>query len=800
VKKIILLLLFILFGVSSLLAQSRIQNVLDTLQKFYPREKIYFLYDKSEYIAGETMWFSAFVLSNYELSPISSNLFVELYDTEKKLLAVKQLPLLNGQASGQIKLSEKLNENIYFIRAYTQWMLNFPEDEQYIHAITILNPKSAKKLQAQAVPWKADAFPEGGNLVDGIPTRVSVRLFSPSPLPQSWSGYITETVSKEKIAEFTSLDQNVALTQFIPFAGYQYQIIVEDQAGQQQTINLPPAASSGAHLEVYNFNDSIQYIIRFKNIPGSGKGYKLIGTINDEIVYEAMIRRSDSALSRFIPAANLYNGILRITLFDEEDHAVAERLCFVKPTTLTIKTPVFTDKKLNGAPRSFNVLQFQSDTVENPLSVVVLDADTKDPLEDENFLSALWLNGDLSKPIEKSAQYFKNPVPHSAAALDAVLISETWKGFSWKDILNHKFPSIKHLPDNYISYKGTVFRNKKLVTNENVNLFFYFPDSSKQFVQAKTDNMGSFGLSHLFFYDTAKVFYQLNQKKEAAKDINIQFEMVNKPVPYQQFFPPTTYALVDRQANDQQPEIVTRAINTLNNRQFIDDKYKLLEEVKVKAKAKNATQKLEEQLSSGAFRSFNETVFDFVNGEQHAEGYTNILQWLQGRVAGLQVTMGDNGDLVPVIRGSQVGIYIDEMRSDASMLNGFSVSDIAMVKVIKGFFAGGIGGGGGGAVLIYTKRGDLRTANHEPSLNHSVLKGYDKFQTFPLPDYSEDIYRQTKKDTRDILYWNAFAVSENGQFRVPIRFYNNDRAKEFRVTIIGFSINGEPVYYNGILK
>jgi hypothetical protein len=64
----------------------------------------------------------------------------------------------------------------------------------------------------------------------------------------------------------------------------------------------------------------------------------------------------------------------------------------------------------------------------------------------------------------------------------------------------------------------------------------------------------------------------------------------------------------------------------------------------------------------------------------------------------------------------------------------------------------------------------------------------------------ENIYRQVKNDTRDVLYWNPFAVSENEQLKVPIRFYNNDLAKEFRVIIVGFTIDGIPVYYNGILK
>src|SRR5262249_46039402 len=159
-------------------------------------------YNKTRYVAGETMWFFAYVFSGYDLSMISSNLFVELYDADKKLVAKKQLPILGGQTAGQIQLSEKLPENIYYIRAYTQWMLNFPLDRQYIHPVEILNGSSAKKLQKTELPWKAEAFAEGGNLIDGIPSRVAVRLFSSSPLPAEWSGYLIEAGKTEKLSTF----------------------------------------------------------------------------------------------------------------------------------------------------------------------------------------------------------------------------------------------------------------------------------------------------------------------------------------------------------------------------------------------------------------------------------------------------------------------------------------------------------------------------------------------------------------------------------------------------------------------
>jgi outer membrane receptor protein involved in Fe transport len=82
-------------------------------------------------------------------------------------------------------------------------------------------------------------------------------------------------------------------------------------------------------------------------------------------------------------------------------------------------------------------------------------------------------------------------------------------------------------------------------------------------------------------------------------------------------------------------------------------------------------------------------------------GYLNILDWLQGRVAGLQVYTARNNDRIPYIRNSRAGIYVDEIYRDADFLNSLPVTDIAMIKIIKGPFAGGFNSPGG-VIAIYT--------------------------------------------------------------------------------------------------
>jgi len=122
------------------------------------------------------------------------------------------------------------------------------------------------------------------------------------------------------------------------------------------------------------------------------------------------------------------------------------------------------------------------------------------------------------------------------------------------------------------------------------------------------------------------------------------------------------------------------------------------------AQPKSQKDILNEQYCSALFKTADGTIFDIEN--ENVQPYFNILDWLDGRVAGLQVYNSRSGVRVPVIRGSLATIYVDEMRLDPSYLNTLSTNDIAMIKVIKGPFGGAIGNGGGGVIAIYTFKGE----------------------------------------------------------------------------------------------
>jgi len=68
-----------------------------------------------------------------------------------------------------------------------------------------------------------------------------------------------------------------------------------------------------------------------------------------------------------------------------------------------------------------------------------------------------------------------------------------------------------------------------------------------------------------------------------------------------------------------------------------------------------------------------------------------------------------------------------------------------------------------------------------------------------MPDYSkEQNSNGTKIDSREVLYWGN-SVYREAVFQNPtIRFYNSDRAKEFKIQVMGFNKEGLPIWQESI--
>lgn len=795
--------LLLISAVQPALAQTKLEKAITSLENNYEQEKVYLLTDKSQYAAGDQIWFKSFVFDGYNRSALSTTLFVELYDADKKLIDWKTILLTNGEGSGDFKLKEDLPEQIYFVRAYTPYMTNFNEDFQIVKTIPVYNPSSTKTLEiVKSTDWSAKAFPEGRTFINGVPTKFAVRLSNNTSLPENWSGKVIDTQNPNvPVTTFTSFDKNVASFTITPASGKKYQAIIQDNAGKKQTIDLPEVVNNGVSLQVSSSKDGIKYSLKGINLKQQLQNYKIVGTINNHLAYRANINQLINEASSLIPTkiSNGANGILQLAIFDEQDNLVAQRLCFIKPNNLKIEKADIISKNLKTTPRSFNSIDLSPESYFKNYTVLVSENDGNNTPEEENLLSSLWLTGDFTSKIDSPAQYFSSNA--NSEALDALLISENWNRFDWNSVLNGSVPSIKNNSQKFLSYRVKPLKNNAMLKDTNVTLALKLGKNEPTVNLFKTDQNGYVYLDNLNFDEplTVSLFVNAEKDKESSTDnLFVTVEPLVLPTPFKGNFPTTKYRLVTAAANRKLSTTISRAINTQKNIKKTENVDVQIEEVKLVGKKKDPKGELDKQLSTGMFSSINSTIFDFVNEDQHVGGSNNIFDWLQGRAAGLTFQRDNSGVNVPYIRGSQAKLYLDEVQTDPSMIASLPVTNIAMVKIIKG--AGLIGD----AVLIYTMKGNMKSKSNESEKatqnnNLAIVKGYDKPSEFPIEMIDNDSPAKIENDTRETLYWNP-NLFDSDYVPPRIKFFNNDSAKQYKMLIISFDEDDNLLYDQEILK
>lgn len=792
--------ILLLSMVQPVLAQTKLEKAITNLENNYEQEKVYVLTDKSQYAAGDKIWFKSFVFDGYNRSALSTTLFVELYNSDKKLIDWKTVLLTNGEGSGDFQLKEDLPEQVYFVRAYTPYMTNFNEDFQIVKTIPVYNPNSAESLViAKSSNWSAKAFPEGGTFISGMPTKFAVRLSSNSSLPENWSGKIIDSQNPNTpVATFKSFDKNVASFKITPASGKKYQAIIQDNTGKSQTIDLPQVADSGLNIEISSSKEGIKYNLKGVNLKQQLQGYKIVGFINNHLAYRANINHLTNEASSLIPTkiSNGANGILQLVIFDEQDNAVAQRLCFIKPGNLKIEKAEIVGQSLKPTPRAFNSIDLSPESYFKNYTVLVSENNGTQTPEEENILSGLWLTGDFTSRIDSPAQYFSKNA--NTEALDALLISENWKRFDWNSVLSGAVPAIKTQTQQYLSYRIKPIKNNALLVNTNVNLMLRLGKNTPTFNQFKTDQNGYIYLNNINNDEPLEVsaFVNSENKESGNNDLFVSVEPLVTPSQFKGNFPATQYTLVKTDKNKSLPSTISRAINTQKNIKKQESNDIQIQEVALVGKKKDPKQDLDKQLSSGMFSSVNSTVFDFVNEDQHVSGYSNILDWLQGKAAGLTFQKNNSGASVPYIRGQQAKLFLDEIPTDPTMISNLPVNNIAMVKIIKG------SGLVGDAVAIYTMRGNMQAKSNEKETkknNSSIIKGYDKPSEFPIEMIDNDAPEKIENDTRETLYWNP-NLFDSDYVPPRIKFFNNDSAKQFKVLIISFDEDDNLLYDQQVLQ
>ncbi|RFS26314.1 hypothetical protein DVR12_00545 [Chitinophaga silvatica] len=766
----------------------RLIKALQTYDSRFPTEKVYLHLDKDYYAAGETIWFKGYLTLQGVPDLQATNLYVELLDKSNNIVQKKLFAVGAGTSSGYFDLPETQKPGEYQIRAYTSWMLNFDPEFFFTRSIEVFD--SNKKAASDSLvvsDFAVQFFPEGGNLISGQSNTVAFKAIDNNGYPIAVSGTVK---GKNSNAVISTLHDGMGTFDVTPDGSDDiFRATVKTAKGQTQTFALPAPVTKGASLKVFNKGSRIF----FQAVPANSDDstfneLAIIAQMGNQLVYKAILNVGEGRISGFIPTDVLPSGILQVSLFAKNGLPVAERLAFIRKNDL-LDIDVL-DADTHKEPRTKNALEFRlPDTIQTSISIAVTDADAVPVTKNaNNIISNLLLTSDIKGFVYNPAWYFRNDSASTLKALDLVMMTNGWRKFSWEKIANNQFPEIKYPFEQGLSLKGkATYLNGRPLQNGRIDFMIKIPvDSTTSFAQAPLDDKGEFSIPQMIFMDTALIYYQGNETGKKT-DVNVKIEnhFFERPT---QIKLPSPLKLPPPVDNNILKQFLTTASDLNKVNRAINSKTVMLQEVNVNAKKAKPQETAEKRYTTGMFTGDGYS-FDLTSENPTA---LNVFQYLQSKVAGLQIT-GDYNNPSLSWRGGAPTLYLNEMQSDVSMISTISMQDIAFVKVFRPPFMGGFGGGANGAIAIYTKRGNDAVVRNDPSIRGFTLykkAGYTIYKEFYSPDYSVKKEVHSLPDKRLTLYWNPNVVVDTLTHTARVEFYNNDMTKKFRVVVEGIGENG----------
>ena len=204
-----------LFCVLSLIAlqlfaqtESSIAERYQTHFKTSQEETVFIHLNKTTYLIGEEIWFKGYIFHkrNEEISTISTNLHVGLYDENGEQIHKELFRIRNGCTNGSLQLDKSIRSGTYYIKAATQQMLDEQSAEVFIEEITIYGKEISTQKTADATTKKYDIqfLPEGGHLVKGVENTIAFKAIN----EEGKGVYVNGTIYHENGDEVTKFESN----------------------------------------------------------------------------------------------------------------------------------------------------------------------------------------------------------------------------------------------------------------------------------------------------------------------------------------------------------------------------------------------------------------------------------------------------------------------------------------------------------------------------------------------------------------------------------------------------------------
>lgn len=469
-------------------------------------EKVFIHTDRSLYIAGDTLWYKAYVTNAQtgKLSLTSGNLYVELIAPADTLVS-RQIILLNkGIGNGDISLPDSLTSGTYRLRAYTNWMRNFGDNfifEQtlIISGITSKQIKPVASINtAPSQPFTVRFYPEGGSLIKGVASIVAVKAETDDKaLDFSKIKGSIYTATGDTITHFVCDSAGSALFTLLPLdlQPYRASIIYGKKV---MNVNLPPAINHGITLRVNKLNTAWQVAISCNNETLKAmlnQTITLTGRHAGKVCFSQQLRLASAQFRVTVPINVFPGGITCISLYDNQMRPQAERLVYTEPDKkqapqLSLAIPQTGYQPKEKVTLNIKVTEAFGKPVKANLSVAAADAEAS---SEASIAAYMLLQSEVKGNIIKPQQYFDTTNVNRHKQLDLLLLTQGWRDFLWRRMADTTI-KISYAPEKGFTLKGRLrqkFANKPLVNKQVVASLLQGPGNTHMYLTT-TDSTGAY--------------------------------------------------------------------------------------------------------------------------------------------------------------------------------------------------------------------------------------------------------------------------------------------------------------------
>jgi hypothetical protein len=788
--------LIALFLISFKAEETPLEKLIKQLKQMtesYPQEKIHLHLDKPIYAVGENIWLKAYVVTAEKNEPslISKVLYVDLIGEDNELKKKLILPIEKGFSGGNISLIDSLKTGNYRIRAYTNYMRNYDKDfffEKFITIGDITDISEAYAAKEKKLELNVQFFPEGGQLINGIRSKVGVKAVSSDGLGVDISGYI-ENKSNEKVAVFNTLHVGMGVFAFTPQPNERYRAVIALPDGKTKSFEIPKALENGYVLSVNRSEDNIRVQINASPDRVNNKDVYVIGQANGTVYASFTSKLDKNILTANIPKKSFPTGIIQFTLFDSDIKPIAERLTFVNHNDdlkIAIKnnnSASFTKKKnemtlqvadINGAP------------IDGNFSLAVLD-ESKVKIDEDNevtILSNLLLTSDLKGFIEKPNYYFNHVNEDRESYLDYLLLTQGWRRFYWEDVYTQKEPEINFRPEQSIEIAGKVKNlNNKPISNAKITMFSNTPGYTF-ILDTISDVRGNFVFDRLDIPDIASFILQSKTSKD-NKNIILS---ANPPA-----------EIATKRFIGNKTEIAPYITATKNMFSELN-KFNMLDKSIQLNTVKIVGQRAPIALINVPNSANASGAADYVIKSDKLKNETSIFT-IFSKIPGVMVRSGkivrSSARTVSLTSTTQPpmlmivdGVYINQ-DDQPDYISSIMPDDIAGIEVLSSNYNTSVYGSEGywGVVFITTKNG--RGGSNPPSSNTISVRnrGFSKIKEFYAPNYDDPKTNTQMQDLRSTIYWNNnINTNENG--KASFSFFNAGTPGNYKVIVEGMDTFG----------